>query len=343
MKVILCLFMLMFFACDNGDSMDFSSGNIISVDYGVGAPCGGSVANFNGSVYRTYDGGAAPLDASSLEFLTDEKLGNYGSNGAVIYHSEVVNDNFWFSVVTYDNANDFVKVVNSSGQELASYEVGLYPGDFASWGNGQINYVFVANEGNMGSSNGSLSMIDAFGAVTNYENIGDVVQSIEVYDDKLIALINNSHKIKIFNIDSNGLQLPGIEVDTGNSCPREMVVFDNKVYFTNWDTQDVKVFNLYTYQIESSISISSGLPEDIVLNDQSLYITVPNLEKYDQNLGSEVIKISVDDLSIEAVYDVGLGPEFLTFSDNGNLYVSRVSYSEDWYTAYHGTSKINMP
>ena len=339
MKVILCLFMLMFFACDDGDSMDFSSDNIISVDYGVGAPCGGSVTNFNGSVYRTYDGGAAPLDASSLEFLTDEKLGDYGSNGAVIYHSEVVNGNLWFSVVTYDSANDFVKVVNSSGQEVASYEVGLYPGDFASWN----NYAFVANEGNFGSSNGSLSMIDAFGTVTNYENIGDVVQSIEVYNDKLIVLVNNSHKIRIFNIDSNGLQLPGQEVDTGNSSPREMVVFDNKVYFTNWDTQDIKVFNLYTYQIENSVSISSGLPEDIVLNDQSLYVAIPNLEKYDQNLGSEVIKISIDNLSIEAVYDVGLGPEFLAFSDDGSLYVSRKNYSQDWYTTYHGTSKIVMP
>ena len=339
MKVILCLFMLMFFACDNGDSMDFGSDNVISVDYGVGAPCGGSVTNFNGSVYRTYGGGAAPIDASSLEFLIDEKLGNYGSNGAVVYHSEVVNGNLWFSVVDNDSNNDFVKVVNSSGQELASYEVGLYPGDFASWG----SYAFVANEGNFGSSNGSLSMIDAFGIVTNYENIGDVVQSIEVYDDKLIVLINNSHKIKIFNIDSNGLQLPGIEVDTGNSSPREMVVFDNKVYFTNWDTQDVKVFNLYTYQIENSISISSGLPEDIVLNNQSLYVAIPNLEKYDQNLGSEVIKISIDNLSIEAVYDVGLGPEFLAFSDDGSLYVSRKNYSQDWYTTYHGTSKIVMP
>ena len=338
MKVILCLFMLMFFACDNGDSMDFGSGDIISVDYGVGAPCGGSVTNFNGSIYRTYDGGAAPIDVSNLSFLTEEKLGDYSSDG-VIYHSEVLNGNLWFSVVTYDNDNDFVKVVSSSGEELASYEVGLYPGDFASWG----SYAFISNEGNFGSSNGSISMIDVFGSVTNYENIGDVVQSIEVYDDKLIVLINNSHKIKIFNIDSNGLQLPGIEVDTGNSSPREMVVFDNKVYFTNWDTQDVKVFNLYTYQIENSVSISSGLPEDIVINNQSLYVAIPNLEKYDQNLGSEVIKISIEDLSIEAVYDVGLGPEFLAFSDNGSLYVSRKTYSQDWYITYHGTSKINMP
>jgi len=339
MKIFLCLFMLMFFACDNEDSMDFGSDNIISVDYGVGAPCGGSVANFNGAVYRTYDGGAAPIDDSDLNFLIEGKLGDYNSDG-VIYHSEAMNGNLWFSVVTYDTANDFIKVVSPSGQELASYEVGLFPGDFASWDGG---YVFVANEGNLGSSNGSISMIDLSGSVINYENIGDVVQSLEVYNDKLIVLINNSHKIKIFNIDSSGLQLPGIEVETGNSSPREMVVFDNKVYFTNWDTKDVKVFNLYTYQIEDSVTMLSGLPEDIVINNQSLYVTIPNIEKYDQNLGSEVVKISIHDLSIEEVYNVGLGPEFLAFSDNGSLYISRKSYSQDWYTAYHGTSKIILP
>tara|TARA_B100000579_G_scaffold430244_1_gene443290 strand:- start:1090 stop:2076 length:987 start_codon:yes stop_codon:yes gene_type:complete len=328
----------MIFSCDHGSNLGFESDNIMSIDYGVGAPCGGSVMSFNGYIYRTYDGGAAPIDDSNLDFLIEEKIGNYNSDG-IIYHSEVLNGNLWFSVVTYDNDNDFVKVVNSSGQELASYEVGLYPGDFASWN----DYAFIANEGNFGSSNGSISMIDAFGSVINYENIGDVVQSIEVYGDKLIVLINNSHKIKIFDINSTGLQLPGIEVETGSSSPREMVVFDNKVYFTNWDTQDIKVFNLYTYQIENSVSVLSGLPEDIIINNQSLYVTIPNIEKYDQNLGSEVIKINISDLSIEAIYDVGLGPEFLAFSDNGDLYISRKTYSQDWYTTYHGTSKINMP
>ncbi len=338
MKIILCLFMLMFFACDNEDGMDFGENDIVSIDYGVGAPCGGSVMNFNGSVYRTYNGGAAPIVASNLTIMDWEKLGDYND---VIYHAETINGNLWFSVVTYDNVDDFVKVVNSSGEELASYEVGLYPGDFASWG----DYVFVSNEGGFGSSNGSISMIDEStqSVVAEYENIGDVVQSIEVYNDKLIVLINNSHKIKIFNIDSNGLQLPGVEVDTGDSSPREMAVFDNKVYFTNWNTKDVKVFNLYTYQIENSVSMPLGLPEDIVVNNQSLYVTIPNLEMYDQNLGSEVVKISISDLSIEQVYDVGLGPEFLTFSDDGSLYISRKNYSQDWYTTYHGTSKIIMP
>ena len=338
MKLILCFIMMLFFACDNNSGGDFETLNIMSVDYGVGAPCGGSVMNYNGMIYRTYNGGAAPLDNNNLQFLIEEKLGNYNALGD-IYHAEIINGNLWFSVVSYDNVNDFVKVVNSQGGEIGSYEVGLYPGDFTS----NDNYVFIANEGSYGSSNGSISMINQIGQVTHYENIGDVIQSIEVYNDKLIVLINNSHKIKIFNINSNGLELPGIEINTGDSSPREMVILDDKIYFTNWDTQDIKVFNLFTYQIENSISTPLGIPEDIIANGQNLYVTIPNITKYDQNLGSEVIRINLETLSIDRVYDVGPGPEYLAFDNNGSLYISRKTYSEDWYTTYHGTSKIVAP
>ena len=50
------------------------------------------------------------------------------------------------------------------------------------------SWVFVANEGNLGSTNGSISMIDEFGNVYETETLGDVVQSLEVYGDKLIPI-----------------------------------------------------------------------------------------------------------------------------------------------------------
>jgi len=121
------------------------------------------------------------------------------------------------------------------------------------------SWVFVANEGDYGASNGSISMIDDQGNIFETDPLGDIVQSLEVYEDKLIVLINNSHMIKIFDITEDGLSMPGIEISTDNSSPRELVVVNDKIYFTNWNTQDVKVFNLFNYTIESSISIQ-GLP-----------------------------------------------------------------------------------
>ena len=51
--------------------------------------------------------------------------------------------------------------------------------------------IFVACEGNFGASNGSINILNDNGDVTKVEEIGDVVQSLEVYKNKLIVLINN--------------------------------------------------------------------------------------------------------------------------------------------------------
>ena len=46
------------------------------------------------------------------------------------------------------------------------------------------SWVFVANEGNFGSSNGAISMIDDSGTISHTESIGDVVQSLAIYKNK---------------------------------------------------------------------------------------------------------------------------------------------------------------
>ena len=77
------------------------------------------------------------------------------------------------------------------------------------------------------------------GDVEFIENVGDVVQSMEVYGDKLIVIVNNSHMIKIYDIDEDGLKLPGITISKDNSSPRELVALNDNVYFTNWNSKDV--------------------------------------------------------------------------------------------------------
>ena len=191
------------------------------------------------------------------------------------------------------------------------------------------SWVFVANEGNYGESDGSISMIDEFGNVSETEPIGDVVQSLEVYNNKLIVLVNNSHKIKIYTITTDGLSMPGIEISTEGSGPREMVVVDGKVYFTNWITSDVKVFNLFTYNIEASIPVGS-MPEGIISDGTKLWVA---------NSGEDTVsEIDITSLS-ETRHIVGSGPQNLV-KHNSHVYVSRTYYSDDWTITYHGASRI---
>ena len=136
--------------------------------------------------------------------------------------------------------------------------------------NQQKTWVFVACEGNFGASNGSISMINELGEVYSVDNVGDVVQSLEVYEDKLFVIVNNSSIIKAYDITEEGLSLPGIELSTDGSSPREMKIFNNKLYFTNWNTNDIKILNLDNYVIEGSIPVN-GKPESIEIYENHIY------------------------------------------------------------------------
>ena len=196
--------------------------------------------------------------------------------------------------------------------------------------------IFVACEGNFGASNGSIHIIKPDGELDFVENVGDVVQSLEVYGDKLIVLVNNSHKIKIYDIDEDGLKLPGITVSTENSSPRELVVVNDKIYFTNWNTKDVKVLNLYNYVIESSIPVD-GLPESIIFDGSHLWVGIMMNEDYSS--ANTVLKIDIEDNSIINTYDVDLGPTSIV-EQGGKIYVARTYYDEN-FNAYYGSTKID--
>ena len=198
------------------------------------------------------------------------------------------------------------------------------------------SWVFVANEGNFGSSNGSVSMINEYGDVITTVDLGETVQSLEVYNNKLIVLINGNSEMKIFDITESGLSMPGITMDLNGSGPRELVVVDNKIYFTNWNTQDVKVFNLFNYAFEDGIAMP-GLPEDIIFDGEYLWVAIAM--NSDWSAASEVVKINLSSKSIIATLDVGLGPQDLEIAD-GNVFVSRTFYDENW-APNHGMSKFS--
>ena len=204
--------------------------------------------------------------------------------------------------------------------------------------NEELNLLFVASEGNFGSSDGSIEVFRGEEKIQTINNVGDVVQSILIFEDDLFVAVNNSHTIKKYNIIESGLALPGIEVSTNNSGPREMCIVDNRLYFTNWLTKDVKVLDLNNYNI-SSFSALSNVPEDIVSDGSFLYVSTPHQELYD-NQGSLIVKIDLSDGRVVESFEVGLGPEQL-YLDENLLFVSRTSYDANWSASY-GSSKVDI-
>jgi len=201
----------------------------------------------------------------------------------------------------------------------------------------EFDLLFISSEGNFGAGDGSIEVFKGTEKIQTVDNVGDVVQSILVHEDDLFVAINNSHTIKKYDITESGLALPGIEVSTNSSGPREMCVVGNKLYFTNWNTKDIKVLDLYNYNLDTFVTLQY-VPEDIVTDGDFLFVSTPHQELYD-NQGSKVIKIDLSDGNVVEIYEVGLGPEQL-YLDGNLLYVSRTSYDANW-SASHGSSKIN--
>ena len=201
----------------------------------------------------------------------------------------------------------------------------------------EFDLLFISSEGNFGAGDGSIEVFKGLEKIQTVENVGDVIQSILVHEDDLFVAVNNSHTIKKFDIIESGLALPGIEISTNNSGPREMCVVDNKLYFTNWNTKDIKVLDLYNYNLDTFVLLEY-VPEDIVTDGNFLFVSAPHQELYD-NQGSKVMKIDLSDGSVIETYEVGLGPEQM-YLDGNLLYVSRTSYDANWSASY-GSSKIN--
>jgi hypothetical protein len=97
--------------------------------YGSGVVCGGSVMNYQSEILRSFEGGVAKL-GNDLEIIQSTKIGSYDSSQ--LYSVEGIGNFIYFGLTNYTDFNK-VKVVDISNYEIASYDVGLFPGDFAFW------------------------------------------------------------------------------------------------------------------------------------------------------------------------------------------------------------------
>ena len=187
--------------------------------------------------------------------------------------------------------------------------------------------LFIASEGNFGQGNGSISVFKDNEKIQEISGMGDVLQSILIHDNHLFAILNGSSEIKRYSISDQGLTLPGITISTESSSPREMIVLNNKLYFSNWNSKDIKILNLNTYAIEGNI-VLEGLPEDIVSDGANLYVSIPHLALYDQGNGTNVVKIDPNTNQVIQNYEVGRGPQQMVIYED-NLIVSSTIYSDN--------------
>ncbi len=213
------------------------------------------------------------------------------------------------------------------------------------------NGVFVVNEGNFGTPNGSVSYYkkdskEVVHGIFSKENdkrpLGDVVQSMATYGTRAFIVANNSNKIEVVNaatFKSEG-------VIEGLSAPRYFAALNNeKGYVTEWlpakpdwsyGKGRVSVIDLKTFNVLKRIELGVQ-PEQLLISGGKVYVT---------NMGGNTVAVinTATDV-IEKNISVTFGPNSLVLDNTNTLWVLS-SGNKDWnlpesqYTA-GALSKIN--
>ncbi|MBI9052709.1 MAG: hypothetical protein JEY96_02760 [Bacteroidales bacterium] len=208
-----------------------------------------------------------------------------------------------------------------------------------------IDGAFITNEGAFGAGNGSVSFYsyegdsvinDVFQTVNN-RVLGDVVQSLTVFNHTAYMVVNGSNKVEVAK--SNTFEELGVISDVTN--PRYFIAINkDKGYVSQWgDNGAIKVVDLNTLAVTKTIETSAGSERMIMSNG---YVYVANSGGYANNNTISVIDPAIDEVTATITLD-GDSPRDLVIDANNDIWVlcaGFVTYNADWSVASQTASKL---
>ena len=232
-----------------------------------------------------------------------------------------------------------ISVFFSSCEEDENINTKYFPKNFTQG-------ALIANEGTWGSGDGSISFY-SFDKDEVYNNVfqtindralGDVIQSVTLYNDKAYIIANASNKIEVVN-DSTFKELGVI---TELSSPRYFIGINNsKAYVTQWGNEgEVKVINLDNFTVSGTITVGDG-PEKMIMIGNFVYVANSGSFAAADNTLS-VIDGRTDNI-VETIELTGDNPKDMVIDANGNLWVlcyGNIVYNPDYSIASQTASKL---
>lgn len=208
--------------------------------------------------------------------------------------------------------------------------------------------VFIVCEGNFMYGNASLSYYN--NKTKNIENtvflrangfpLGDVAQSLTIYDSTAWVVINNSGKV--YAIDINTFKLKG--KITGLISPRYMqFISPEKAYISDMYSKSIYIINPKTFSIEKTININDGTDEyyrhsseQIVVFENRLFI---NCWSYD----NKILVINTENDILTDTIEVLKQPRKIVADKNKKLWVlCDGGFPGSEYTGDCGIVRIDM-
>jgi hypothetical protein len=185
--------------------------------------------------------------------------------------------------------------------------------------------VFIVNQGSYGHGNGSVSFFnrstkavsnDIFQTV-NGRPLGDVAQSMTIYNGKGYIVVNNSQKVEVVTVSD----FKSVATITGLTLPRYFTVLNaSKAYVSDWGNGGagfIGVINLSTNTISKKI-INGRSPEAMALSGNFLYVANAGGMGMDSTI--TVINTLAD--TVTTTIQVNYNPNSLSVDANGKIWVT---------------------
>ncbi len=153
--------------------IDISTGTVTTKENGLTTNYCDDIALINGMVYRSYNGGVAPL-TDSLTINANKAIGNYSG-----VYSMAFNGTYIFMGLSDYFAPDQVIIMDTLGNEIKTLSVGVCPGSFA----------FYTSSSAIDENN-STSAPYGFKLLANYPNPFNSHTAILFY-------LNNPNRVKL--------------------------------------------------------------------------------------------------------------------------------------------------
>lgn len=178
--------------------------------------------------------------------------------------------------------------------------------------------VFILNEGNFNSSNGTLSYFsydsskifnDMFYNI-NGRTLGDVPNSMTVSGDNAYIVVNNSEKIEVVNSST----LESLATIRGLVSPRNIAIInESKAYVTSIYSDQLSVLDLTQNTVSNYINIHRS-SESIIISGNEAFVA-------NWMGGNEVMVINtLNDKVVDSI-KVGFEPESMVLDKNKMLWV----------------------
>jgi YVTN family beta-propeller protein len=181
--------------------------------------------------------------------------------------------------------------------------------------------VFISNEGPFGTGTGTISFYNRTTGevsnnifeVANNRPLGNIVNSIEVHNNKAYIVVNNAAKVEVVNVTD----FVSVGVIENVGTPRFFIGIDeHKGYITDW-ASGVKVIDLDNNTVSATIATGGQGAEQMKLVGSEVFVT--NSGGYDKDSTVAVINTASD--AVSATLTVGHNPKALAVDANGKLWV----------------------